>query len=95
MVFAILATALGGLFTMLACCCIPVGAIPGIVAIVMANKTKGFNAAANFEEAHKSSGQAKIWSIVAAVLGVLGLLWFGLSFLFQFAAIGPELLRNL
>lgn len=93
MLFAILATAFGSLFTMLACCCIPIALPTGIVAIVQANKTKAFNAAANYEEAMKSSGQAKTWSIVTAVLGGLGLLMFFASLIFN-VAFNPEMLRQ-
>lgn len=95
MVFAILATIVGGLFSLGCCCIFPSAAIPGIVAIVMANKTKAFNAAGNYEEAQKSSGQAKIWAIVASVIGGLGLIWGLLSTLLNVAALGPEMFRNL
>ena len=93
MLFAIIAAVLGSLFSMGICCCIPFALPTGIVAIVQANKTKAFNAANNFEEAHKSSSQAKIWSIVTAAIGALGLLMIGASLIFN-VAFNPEMLRQ-
>ena len=94
MIFAVISTILGTIFTMLACCCLPIGLPTGIVAIVQANKAKAFNAANNFEDAHKAAGQAKIWSIVTAVLAGLGLLLFLGSLIFNFA-LNPDIMRQL
>ncbi len=94
MMFAIISAVLGTIFTFLACCCAPIGLITGIVAIYQANKAKAFNAANNFEAAHKAASQAKIWSIVSAVLAALGLLLFLGSLIFNFA-LNPDILRQL
>ena len=93
MIFAVISTIVGTIFTMLACCCLPIGLPTGIVAIYQANKAKAFNAANNFEDAHKAAGQAKIWAIVTAVLAGLGLLLFLGSLIFNFA-FNPEMLRQ-
>ncbi|MBK8284112.1 MAG: CD225/dispanin family protein [Ahniella sp.] len=93
MIFAVISTILGTIFTMLACCCLPIGLPTGIVAIYQANKAKAFNAANNFDDAHKAAGQAKIWAIVTAVLAGLGLLLFLGSLIFNFA-FNPEMLRQ-
>lgn len=93
MMWAIISTVLGSIFTMLGCCCLPLALPTGIVAIVQANKAKAFNAANNYEDAHKAAGQAKTWCIVTTVLAVLGLLLFGGSMIFNIA-FNPEMLRQ-
>ena len=59
MVFAILSTIL---------CCLPTG----IYAIVMANKVDKLYYAEDYEGAEKASQDAKKWSIIGAVLAVIG-----------------------
>lgn len=94
MVFAILSTVLGTLFNLMACCCLPVALGTGIFAIVQANKAKAFAAAGNTDEGLRAAGQAKIWSIVTAVIGVLCLLFWIASLVFQIA-ISPEMIQNM
>ncbi len=49
------------------CCCWPLG----IVAVVYASKVNGLYDQGNYEEAKKASDNAKTWTIVSAVLGVV------------------------
>ena len=49
------------------CCCLPFG----IVGIVYATKINSAMNAGNYEEAQRSARTAKIWIIVAAVVGVI------------------------
>lgn len=94
MVFAILSTVLGTLFNLMACCCLPVALGTGIFAIVQANKAKAFAAAGNSMDGLKAASQAKIWSIVTAVIGVLCLLFWIASIIFQFA-LNPQMIQNM
>lgn len=59
------------------CCCLPFG----IVAIVFASQVSSLIAAGNYDVARKSAENAKTWSIISIVLGLLG---YGLWLILQF-----------
>lgn len=61
LVFAILSTVL---------CCMPAG----VVSIVYAAKVNGLFAEGRFDEAEKASKNAKMWAIISASIGLVGLL---------------------
>jgi hypothetical protein len=60
------------------CCCVPLG----IVAIINAAQVNGYLASGNYEAARKASDEAKRWSTIGCVLGiVIGIFIFGLQIL--------------
>ena len=61
------------------CCCLPFG----IVAIIFATQVSSHIAAGNYDAARKSAENAKTWSIISIVLGLVGS---GLLVILQFAA---------
>ena len=77
--FAVIATVFATLFSMLSCCCLPLGLATGIPAILAANKVKMFNGQGDEPAALQASNKAKTWSMVTAGLAVAFALIFGLS----------------
>jgi hypothetical protein len=60
------------------CCCLPFG----IVAIVNAAQVNGYLANGNYEAARRSSDEARKWSTIGFVLGVIAwILYFGAQML--------------
>jgi hypothetical protein len=49
------------------CCCLPVG----IVAIIKASKVDGLYAAGDYAGAEKAAGDAKMWTLISAGLGLV------------------------
>lgn len=49
------------------CCCLPLG----IVAIIHAAQVNGYIASGNYEAARQASDQAKKWSTIGAVVGII------------------------
>jgi hypothetical protein len=62
------------------CCCLPLG----IVAIINAAQVNGYIASGNYEAARQASDQAKKWSTIGAVLGIIGtVIWVVLQVLVE------------
>jgi Interferon-induced transmembrane protein len=93
LVFAIIATVVGTIFTVLGCCCLPLALIPGIVAIVKANKVNAYLAANNVEAADQASREAKTWCWVTVGVGALGFVLFVIGMLMNVLGDGPSFLE--
>jgi hypothetical protein len=83
MIWAIVATLVATLVTMLTCCCLPLGLAPGIPAIMFANKVNTLFDNGDANGALDASGKAKMWSIVTTVVGGLFLLLLILNIVLQ------------
>ena len=78
-VWSIIATVFATIFTMLTCCCLPLGLAPGIPAIMFANKA---NRMATFDDpaaARDAADKAKLWTWVTTGVAIAFALLFGLS----------------
>lgn len=64
------------------CCCIPLG----IVAIIKASKVDGLYAAGDYAGAEKAAGDAKMWTLIAAGLGLVAQVVGGVIYFFLVVA---------
>jgi hypothetical protein len=81
LVWAIVATVFATIFSMLSCCCLPLGLAPGIPAIIFANKA---NRLASFDDpvaARAAADKARLWCWVTTGLAIAFGLMFCLSLL--------------
>ena len=81
LMWSIIATVFATIFSMLSCCCLPLGLAPGIPAIIFANKA---NRMASFDDpaaARDAAGKAKLWCWVTTGLAIAFGLIFCLSLL--------------
>lgn len=69
--FNIVATVFATLFSMLSCCCLPLGLATGIPAIVFSNKVNSLLAMGDDAGARIASEKAKLWGRITAGLAVL------------------------
>ena len=79
--WAIVSTVFATIFSMLSCCCIPLGLATGIPAIIFANKA---NRMASFDDpaaALAAADKAKLWCWVTTGLAIFFVVIFGLSML--------------
>ncbi len=79
LIWSIVATVFATIFTMLSCCCIPLGLAPGIPAIIFANKA---NRLASFDDpaaARDAADKAKLWCWVTTGVAIAFALLFGLG----------------
>ncbi len=67
------------------------GAIPGIVAVVNANKVGGLAASGNYGGAQEAAGKAKTWAIIAFVVSAIV---FVAGVILQLAVIGSDSSTN-
>lgn len=68
-------------------CCIPLG----IPAIVFAAKISGLQASGDYQGAEESAKKAKTFTIIAAILGVVGIIaYFALVFFGVVASLGSQ-----
>jgi hypothetical protein len=81
--FAVIATVFATIFSILTCCCLPIGLAPGITAMVFANKVGKLIAIDDLAGARAASANAKLWSWITAGFGGLCLLLWGVSFAAQ------------
>ena len=87
---AVVATVFATIFSMLSCCCLPLGLATGIPAILAANKVKMFNAQGDVAAARGASDKAKTWSYVTAGLAVAFALLFGASLIFNLSGMAGQ-----
>jgi hypothetical protein len=81
LVWSIIATVFATIFSMITCCCLPLGLAPGIPAIIFANKA---NRMASFDDAaaaRDAADKAKLWCWVTTGFAIAFGLIFCLSLL--------------
>ena len=81
LMWAIVSTVFATIFSMLSCCCIPLGLATGIPAIIFANRA---NRMASFDDpaaALAAADKAKLWCWVTTGLAIFFAVIFGLSLL--------------
>ena len=64
------------------CCCLPFG----IPAIVFASQVDGKHASGDYQGAQESSDKAKMWTMIAAGLGLVGGILYGVMMAMGMAA---------
>lgn len=94
MVWAVVSTVIATLTTFAGCCCMPIGLIPGIFAIVYANKVTAFLAGDNIEAAKAASKTAETWCWVTSIVGGLALLMSIGSLFWNLSALGGDVFRQ-
>ena len=77
--FAVVATVFATIFSMLSCCCLPLGLATGIPAILASNKVKMYLGQGEDAAARTASEKAKMWSWITAGLAAAFALMFTLS----------------
>jgi hypothetical protein len=87
-VFAVVATVFATIFSMLSCCCLPLGLATGIPAILASNKVKMFVAQGEDAAARAASEKAKMWSWITAGLAAMFALIFTASMILNLSGMG-------
>jgi hypothetical protein len=93
LIWAIVATVVAALTNFVACCCLPIGLISGITAIVYALRVNKFLETGEINSAEQAARNAKIWAWVTTVLAVIFTLWVIATFVFQIS--DPAFFENI
>lgn len=71
LIWAITSTVFATMFSMLSCCCLPIGLASGIPAIIFATRVNRLVSFDDLDGARAASDKAKLWSMVTTVLAVV------------------------
>jgi hypothetical protein len=71
LVWSIIATVFATIFSMITCCCLPLGLAPGIPAIIFANKANRMAAFDDAAAAREAADKAKLWCWVTTGTAIL------------------------
>lgn len=93
LVWAIAATVIATVINFVACCCLPVSLASGITAIVYAMRVNKFLETGEISSAEQAARNAKLWSWVTTILGIVFALWFVFTVVLQLA--DPDFLENI